>query len=180
MAPSPLQLQELIRRTARRDKNAFAALYTAAAPKLFGVALRIVGRRAVAEEILQETFILAWQRAAGFDPRRGSAMGWLAAILRHSAIDHLRRQGSRPEGHAVPEEVLLGLAAADTADRDLDLRALRRCLDELDEQPRQAVLLAYAYGLTREELAARLAVPVGTVKSWIRRSVERLKRCLET
>jgi RNA polymerase sigma-70 factor, ECF subfamily len=71
------------------------------------------------------------------------------------------------------------LIAPDSADSRAELRALQRCLDELDEQPRRAVLLAYCYGLTREELAGRLAVPVGTVKSWLRRSLERLQRCLD-
>lgn len=172
-------LEQLLRRTARRDRAAFAALYAQTAAKLFGIALRIMGQREQAEEVLQESFVAVWQRAGDFDPARGSAMGWLVTIVRHCAIDQLRRGSARPESRSAPEEALLALVSPDSTDSRAELGALQRCLDELDEAPRRAVLLAYCYGLTREELAARLAVPVGTVKSWLRRSLERLKRCLD-
>jgi RNA polymerase sigma-70 factor (ECF subfamily) len=174
--PSPLP--ELIRRTAAGDKPAFAALYQATSAKLFGVALRICGRREIAEEVLQEAFVAAWGRAWDYDPRRGSVMTWLVTIVRHCAIDQLRHQQSRPEGHSAPEELLKNFVASSRTDRHAELRALQRCLDELDPQPRKAVLLAYLYGLTRDEIAARLKVPVGTVKSSLWRSLERLQRCL--
>jgi RNA polymerase sigma-70 factor (ECF subfamily) len=176
---SPLLLQELLRKTASGDSEAFALLYKHTAGKLFGVAIRIAGQGETAEDALQECFVTVWQRAADYDPMRGAAMSWLLAILRNCIIDRLRRRGVRPEGHAAPEEALRHLAAPDSADQGAELRALRACLDELEEQPRRAVLLAYCYGLTREELAARLEVPVGTVKSWLRRSLERLQKCLE-
>jgi RNA polymerase sigma-70 factor, ECF subfamily len=172
-------LEQLLRRTARRDRAAFAALYTQTAAKLFGIALRIMRQRDLAEEVLQESFVAVWQRAEDYDPARGSAMGWLVTIVRHCAIDQLRRSNARPESRSAPEEALLALVSPDSADSRAELRALQRCLGELDEAPRHAVLLAYCYGLSRDELAARLAVPVGTVKSWLRRSLERLKRCLE-
>jgi RNA polymerase sigma-70 factor, ECF subfamily len=172
-------LQELIRRTAAGDRTAFAALYAEVSAKLFAIALRISGRREIAEEILQEAFVAIWSRAADYDPVRGAPLGWLATIVRHCAIDQLRHQRSRPEGHPAAEESLAALAAIERADSGADLRALQHCLDELDAQPRRAVVLAYLYGLTREELAARLTVPIGTVKSWIRRSLERLQRCLD-
>jgi RNA polymerase sigma-70 factor, ECF subfamily len=174
-----LPLEQLIRRTARRDRAAFAALYTQTAAKLFGIALRIMRQREPAEEVLQESFVAVWQRAEDYDPARGSAMGWLVTIVRHCAIDQLRRSAARPESRGAPEEALLTLVSPDSADSGAELGALQRCLDELDPEPRRAVLLAYCYGFTREELAARLAVPVGTVKSWLRRSLDRLKRCLE-
>lgn len=176
---SGLRLQQLIRGAARGDRAAFAALYASTAAKLFGVALRILGQREWAEEALQESFVAIWQRAGDYDPARGSATGWLATIVRHCAIDQRRRRGARPESRAAPEEALATLAAPDAADSRAQLGALQRCLDELDEQPRRAVLLAYCYGLTREELAVRVGVPVGTVKSWLRRSLERLQKCLE-
>jgi RNA polymerase sigma-70 factor (ECF subfamily) len=181
VSQSPLELQELIRGTARRDKAAFARLYAQTAPQLFGIALRIVRRREIAEEILQEAFVAAWERAADFDPQRGSAMSWLVSIVRHGAIDQLRRQAARPGRISVtdPEELLARIAGPDRADRGAEMRGLQRCLDELDDMPRRSVLLAYVYGLTRDELAEQLAVPVGTIKSWVRRSLERLKRCLE-
>lgn len=176
MAPP---LQDLIRRTASGDKRAFATLYAQTSAKLFAVALRISGRRELAEEIVQEAFVAIWARAEDYDPVRGPVMGWLVTIVRHCAIDQLRHQRSRPEGHRAPAELLDGLAGTVRADTGAELRALQHCLDELDPQPRHAVLLAYLYGLTRDELATRLAVPVGTVKSWIRRSLERLQQCLD-
>lgn len=176
---SPLLLQELLRRTAAGDAAAFAALYRETAGKLFGVAIRIAGRGEIAEDALQECFVLVWQRAADYDPVRGAAMSWLIAIVRNCTLDRLRRRARRPEGHAAAEDALSRLAAPDTTAKGAEMRALRHCLGELDDQPRQAVLLAYVYGLTREELATRLAVPVGTVKSWIRRSLDRLRRCLD-
>jgi RNA polymerase sigma-70 factor, ECF subfamily len=174
-----LPLEQLLRRTARRDRSAFAALYARTAAKLFGIALRIMRQREWAEEVLQESFVAVWQRAEDYDPARGSAMGWLVTIVRHSAIDQLRRGGARPESHSAPEEALLALVSPDSADSRVELGALQRCLDELEVEPRRAVLFAYCYGLSRDELAVRLAVPVGTVKSWLRRSLERLKRCLD-
>jgi RNA polymerase sigma-70 factor, ECF subfamily len=176
---TPLRLQQLLDGTARRDQAAFATLYALTAAKLFGVALRIMRQREPAEEVLQESFVAVWERARDYDPARGSAMGWLVTIVRHCAIDQLRRRRARPESRSAPEEAVLDLAAPDSADTNAELRGLQRCLDELEEGPRRAVLLAYCYGLTREELAARLTVPVGTVKSWLRRSLERLKRCLD-
>ncbi|HWB49907.1 MAG TPA: sigma-70 family RNA polymerase sigma factor [Stellaceae bacterium] len=179
MNESLLLLQELLRKTAAGDSAAFATLYKQTSAKLFGVAVRIAGRGEIAEDALQECFVLVWRRAREYDPQRGGVMSWLIAIARNCTIDSLRRRGARPEGHAVPEEALRQLAAPDATERGAELRALHSCLGELEEKPRQAVMLAYLYGLSREELAARLAVPVGTVKSWIRRSLDRLKRCLD-
>jgi RNA polymerase sigma factor (sigma-70 family) len=172
-------LPELISRTAAGDKTAFASLYALTSAKLFGVALRICGQAEIAEEVLQEGFVAIWARAKDYDPVRGTVLTWLTTIVRHCAIDQLRRQKSRPEGHAAPEELLENLPAASRSDTGAELRALRHCLDELDPQPRRAVLLAYFYGFTRDEIAARIAVPVGTIKSWLWRSLERLQRCLE-
>jgi RNA polymerase sigma-70 factor (ECF subfamily) len=175
------QLRELIGNVARQDRQAFTALYDATAAQLFGVALRILGRRDVAEEVLQESFVAVWERAGDYSPGRGAPMTWLTTIVRHRAIDQLRRGGSRAENRSISDEALLGLAAGEaySADRGAELGALQRCLGELEPQPRRAVLLAYIYGLTHEELAARLGAPMGTVKTWVRRSIERLKRCLE-
>lgn len=177
--PGALLLQQLLRRIARRDRAAFSALYAQSSAKLFGIALRITRSREAAEDVLQESFVAVWDRASEYDPARGSAMGWMVTIVRHCAIDQLRRRAARPEGRTAPEEVLASLAVSGGADSRAELRALQRCLDELDAAPRRAVLLAYCYGLTREELARQLAVPVGTIKSWLRRSLERLRKCLD-
>jgi RNA polymerase sigma-70 factor (ECF subfamily) len=172
------ELQALMRGVVRRDRAAFAALYDRTAPQLFGIALRILRQREEAEDVLQEAFVAVWDRAASFDPERGSVMTWLITVLRHRAIDRRRRR-AHLEDRIGSEEDLMALTAADESDRGASLAALQKCLGELEERPRRAVLLAYAYGYTHEELAQRLLTPIGTVKSWVRRSLERLKRCLD-
>jgi RNA polymerase sigma-70 factor (ECF subfamily) len=172
---------DLLRRVAAGDREAFAALYHQAAPKLFAVALRITQRRDLAEEVLQESFVAVWNQAASYDQIKGSPMIWMTTIVRHRAIDQRRRRGNLADATAGSGDALLTLVAgeADRADRGAELAALQRCLDELEAAPRQAVLLAYVHGYTHDELARRLATPIGTVKSWVRRSLERLKRCLD-
>jgi RNA polymerase sigma-70 factor, ECF subfamily len=177
--PGALLLAQHLRGIARGNRAAFLALYEQTSAKLFAVALRITRSRESAEDVLQESFVAIWQRARAFDPARGSAMGWLVTIVRHSAIDQRRRQAARPESRSAPEEALAGSAAPESADSRARLRALQLCLDELDEQPRRAVLLAYCYGLARDELALHLGAPIGTVKSWLRRSLVRLQKCLD-
>jgi RNA polymerase sigma-70 factor (ECF subfamily) len=182
MAPETAaeELQELMRGVVRRDRAAFAALYDRTAPQLFGIALRILRQREEAEDVLQEAFVAVWDRAASFDPERGSVMTWLVTVLRHRAIDRRRRR-AHLEDRLGSEEDLLALTAgaSDESDRGAGLVALQKCLAELEERPRRVVLLAYAYGYTHEELARQLSTPIGTVKSWVRRSLERLKRCLD-
>jgi len=175
-----LDLQLLMRRVVRRDRAAFAALYDRTSPQLFGVAMRILRQREEAEDVLQECFVAVWDRADTYDAQKSSVMTWLLSILRHRAIDRRRRR-AHMEDRLGSEEELLSLRASigDDADRGAGLRELYKCLQELESAPRRAVLLAYVYGYTHEELAQRLAAPTGTIKSWIRRSLDRLKRCLE-
>ncbi len=175
------QIAILIASCARGDRAALAELYRLSSPQLFGLALRMVRQRHLAEEVLQEAFLAVWRHAGGFDPARGAGFAWLAAIVRNQAIDLMRRRGREtpldpeaaaalPDPAAGPLELAAGSEAA---------RALAACLDELEDGPRRSILLAYYDGLTYEQAAARLATPVGTVKSWIRRSLLRLKGCLE-
>lgn len=177
----PAMLATLIRSCAAGDRTALARLYEATAPQLFGLALRMVRRRDLAEEIVQEAFLAAWRHAGGFDERRGSPHAWLAAILRNRAIDLLRRRGRE-----VPLDPDAAAAVPDPTPGPLDqaaageqARAIAACLDELEDGPRASILLAYYDGLTYDEAAARLGAPLGTVKSWIRRGLMRLKSCLE-
>jgi RNA polymerase sigma-70 factor, ECF subfamily len=176
-SPSP----ELLRRVAAGDRTAFAELYRLTAPKLFPVALRITQRRDLAEEVLQESFVAIWNQSASYDPVKGVPIVWMTTIVRHRAIDQRRRRANLADATAGSDDALLALVAdeRDRADRGAELAALQRCLDTLEAQPRQAILLAYLHGYTHDELARRLATPVGTVKSWIRRGLERLKRCLD-
>ncbi len=170
---------DLMRRIGQRDQVAFRALYDATASHLFAVALRIVRQRDLAEDVLQESFVSIWDRAPDYDPVRGSAMSWLVTIVRHRAIDTLRRLSVRPEGASAGDEALATMmSGADTA-AGAERRALDRCLGELDQKPREAIVYAYAFGYTHEELAAKFNTPLGTIKSWIRRSLDRLKLCLD-
>lgn len=170
----------LLRACAAGDRVALERLYRGTSPQLYGLALRIVVRRDLAEEVLQEAFLSAWRHSRSFDEQRGSALAWLAGIVRNQAIDLLRRRrevGVDPG--ALPERVDPGAGPFDLAALSEESRALKRCLDELEESPRRSVLLAYFEGLTFEEVAARMKAPIGTVKSWVRRSLMRLRSCLE-
>ena len=175
-------LPDLIARSALRDRAAFAALYQQAAPILYGLLLRLVRDRELAADLLQEGFVRIWQRAGDYQPRLGQPLTWMGSIVRHLAIDHLRRGGQRyqldldetgwnlmVDGGLSPEERL------HTEQGDA---ALARCLETLEPEPRQAVFLAYYEGLTHDLIARRLDRPLGTVKAWVRRSLQRLKACL--
>lgn len=171
------RLAGMLLSTAAGDRVAFRSLYEATAPKLFGVVLRIVRNRPVAEEVLQETYIRVWQSAERFAPGAGRPIAWLATIARNCAIDRIRSDKVE-QGRADDNAVLEGLAAPDSGDPVLR-EALTRCLDGLEEEARNCVVLAYCSGYSREELAERFGRPVGTIKTLLYRSVRLLKACLE-
>ena len=170
---------EMLLRVAEGNRAAFRNLYAAAGPKLFAICLRMMRSRDQAEDVFQEAFAKIWERSWQFDPGKGEAMAWLATVTRHCALDRLRRTpaGDVSFDEAVAEEIdartaALDLQAGDSAD-------LRRCLEGLREDYRNAVVLAYVNGLTHEELAEKLGKPVGTIKSWVRRGLEQLKECMD-
>lgn len=180
LMPEMMTTDELMSRIARGDKAALADLFAAEAGRLIAIALRIVRRRDLAEEIVQESFVAAWHRASQFDPARGSARGWLTTIVRHRALN-LLRDGSRLEFHDASVLIEMGdrsRDAADAFDALADRDALRTCLGQLDEPKRRAILLCYVTGLNHGEAAATMNVPLGTVKAWIRRGVTALQECL--
>ncbi|MFQ5971746.1 MAG: sigma-70 family RNA polymerase sigma factor [Alphaproteobacteria bacterium] len=179
--PSP-PLASLLEATAQGDRSAFAELYAETASRLLGIALRIVGQRDRAEEVLQEAFLRIWKHAGDYAPDRGSPMGWMASIVRNRAIDWRRRGNPETSIDGMPERRSWAdqdPSPLDWATASAEARRLRACLDELDTGPRNCVVMAYVEGYTHEELAALLDCPLGTVKSWIRRSLGRLKECLE-
>jgi RNA polymerase sigma-70 factor (ECF subfamily) len=171
----------LLQACAAGDRAALHSLYSVTAPQLFGLALGILRSREQAEDIVQDSFVLVWRHARSFDPGRGAAMAWLARIVRNECIDLLRRRGRE----APLDDKLIeswqdpAPGPADLAALSGDARRLRACLDELDESPRKCLLLAYYEGMTLEQVAGRLGAPLGTVKSWVRRSLVRLKGCME-
>lgn len=164
---------------ARGERFALRALYEREGRWLLGVARRIVRDAAVAEDVLQDAFLQIWQRAATFDPALGSGRGWVYTVVRHQAIKVVR--AGEPRELALEPDELAGLAehlppAAD--EPALDAASLERCLDRLDAERRACVLHAFVDGYTHEQIASRLSTPLGTIKSWIRRSLLSLRECL--
>jgi RNA polymerase sigma-70 factor (ECF subfamily) len=175
-------LDGLLVATAGGDRRAFQALYQQTSPRLYAVALRLLRRRDWAEDVLQETYIRIWSKAKLYDSSLGNPSGWLLTILRRCAFDRLRemqRAGPLAEPAALPEELPAPLSADDDPRSPTEAASIRDCVDRLELKQRRAILLAYYYGLTHEELSSHLDSPLGTVKSWIRRGLQRLKECLE-
>ena len=162
-------------------EDAVRQLYEATSAQLFGVAFRIVRRRDIAEDVLHEAYVQIWQNAARFDRNKGSAWTWIASIVRYrslDALDKLKRE--TPAGDADDEATVNSPPAPDLADAHrFEAHDLRRCLSRLETQPRACILLAYVDGYSQTEIATRVDAPLGTVKSWIRRGLIALKRCLE-
>ena len=186
------EIKTLLLRTAARDAGsaeAFQRLYDSSAPVLLGVAKRIVGRKELAEEVLQDGFANIWRAAESFDPLAARPAAWMVAIVRNRAIDvssshDFRRVDSYHDEAAEPDGALDRLfdwsaSADETEDQRRALHWLRECLARLAAVERQALVLAYGSGLSHSELAAHLRKPLGTVKSWIRRGVQNLRHCVE-
>ena len=183
MGQGPPQADEtaaLIQRCAGGDRAALRRLFEMEAPRMIGVAQRILRRRALAEEAMQDAFVQVWRRAGSFDAAMGSGRSWLYAILRNRSLNILRDESrtdltgaadahDEPSEDDDPETVLVKLGEASR---------LRACLETLEPARRQAIVLAYAQGLSHGELAGRLGLPLGTIKSWIRRSLIALRECM--
>jgi RNA polymerase sigma-70 factor (ECF subfamily) len=170
----------LMARTAARDRAAFAALYHATSAKLYGVVLRILRRRDVADEVLQEVYVQVWERAHLYAASRGSPVTWMTAIARNRALDELRRKRPVPLEDDADIESIPGEEEhpLDRIERGEALERLRQCLDRLDAERREVVLLAYRDGMSRDALGQRFARPPATIKSWLRRSLLQLRDCL--
>ncbi len=182
MNDASVELSYLLRRVSERDTAALASLYQATSPKLYGILLRILKRRDIADEVLQEVFIKVWERAADFSPERGSAIGWMAAIARNRALDEIRR--IKPASADISDETLQlrdpAMLASEAVVRDEDYRRMEYCLRALDGDKQSIVRLAYLEGWSREELAQKFGAPVATIKTWLHRSLKQLKDCLST
>lgn len=187
-------IRGLLLRAAARDEGsaaAFRRLYEASAPMLLGVALRIVGRRELAEEVLHDAYARIWRAAEGFDPFAAQPVAWMAAIVRHRAIDvRASHDVSRVDSyHAAPldadpdgslERLVDWSPGADEGvERSRAARWLRECLGRLSAPERQSLVLAYQHGLSHGELATHLRRPLGSVKSWLRRGMANLRACVE-
>ncbi len=177
------EVARLLAASARQDRRAFQRLYELTSSQLLACLVRILRNRALAEEALQEVYVQIWHRAAQFRRERGNSWAWLIAIARYRAIDLQRRErrlaGSGAKGledvagDEEPHEALMALGRSAAV-------ALDGCLAALQSRQRDCILLCYQGGLTHAEVAARIGEPLGSVKSWIRRGLTALRRCLET
>ncbi len=182
-AESDAEIARLLGACARQDRQAFQRLYDLSSSQLFGCLVRILRNRALAEEALQEVFVQVWRRASDFQRDRGSSWAWLIAITRYRAIDLQRRErrlaGDGADGideiagdeESHDELMSLGHRAAATLDR---------CFEALQPRQRDCILLSYQGGLSHAEVAEQISEPLGSVKSWIRRGLTALRRCLES
>ena len=181
----PQQLRNWLAATARKDGTAFRALYDATSPKLFGFVLRILNKRELAEDVIQESFVSIWNNAAGYDPALAAPMTWMTTIVRNKAFDALRRQDGAVELDAdhFDKDVMNALESNDLTPLEAlqlsaDAKALAHCMSRLENLHRQAIALAYFHDLSHSEVATQLRQPLGTIKTWVRRSLERLRNCL--
>ncbi|TAK47045.1 MAG: sigma-70 family RNA polymerase sigma factor [Xanthobacteraceae bacterium] len=174
------ELVWLIAAVAKGDQTAFERLYAATRAKLYGVVLRILRRKDLAEEVIQDVYVKVWSNAGHFNPAIASPITWMVAIARNRAIDLTRKRGEIP----LDEESAAMDVAADTPDplaereRSDELKRLLDCLERLDPERKNMMMLAYYNGWSREQLAQKLERPINTVKTWLRRSLIEVRECL--
>jgi RNA polymerase sigma-70 factor (ECF subfamily) len=174
--------EALLQACAKGDQTALHSLYTGTAPQLFGLALRILRRRELAEEVVQDSFLVVWRNAHTFDPNRGAAMAWLARIVRNRCIDVIRqrwREAPLDDASSIEDWEDPVSSPADLAELSHDARRLQECISELEEFPRKVLRMVYYKGMTYQEAAIRVGVPLGTAKSSVWRSLVRLRGCME-
>ncbi len=177
--PAETETTRLLRSCATGDQAAFRRLYELQSPRLYGLALRLLQQPGLASDAVHDAFVQVWRRAARFDPSRNAGEAWLASLLRYRAIDILRRRSREQYGIEQRDEADDAPDAFDRLAERADTESLHRCLQELEETQRRAIVLAFLDGLSHVELASRLRSPLGTVKSWVRRGLLGLRRCLE-
>ncbi|MCA1335277.1 sigma-70 family RNA polymerase sigma factor [Pseudooceanicola marinus] len=172
-------IEELIGQVAEGDRAAFQRLYALTSAKLFGVSLRILGRRAEAEEALQDSFVKIWRHADRYRATGYSPMTWLITIARNTAIDRLRARRARGEDLSEAEDLASSAPGPEAQAIASDERArLTACLEELEPDRAEAVRGAYLMGHSYKELAEAHEVPLNTMRTWLRRSLLKLKECL--
>ncbi len=177
-----LQLAELLAQCSLKNHNSFNRLYKLTAAKLYGVALRILRRQDWAEEVLQECYVNIWNHAGDYAMAKSAPLTWMTSVVRNRCLDWLRR----PRTEATGEQYDVAVEAwQDDAPGPMEqlmasteAAALARCLQQLEAKQRQSIMLAFFNGLSHSELASHMKLPLGTVKTWVRRGLERLKGCL--
>jgi RNA polymerase sigma-70 factor (ECF subfamily) len=176
------ELEQLIGACAAHDRQALRSLYDLIAGQMLGCMVRILKRRALAEEALQDVFVSIWQRAAQFESGRGRARTWLMSIARHRAIDVLRSERAdlyhEADVDQIPEPA--AEAAGDWSSAGRSAAALARCFEALSGEQRRGIELAFINGYSHSDISRVTGEPLGTIKSWIRRGLASLRQCLET
>ncbi len=172
------QTADLLGRCGRGDADAFRRLYESQSSRLYGIAMRITRNQALASDAVHDAMLQVWRNAARYDPERGNADGWLISLVRYRALDIARRQGRETTGVELPDQADESPDVLSRLMSDQDAIALRRCLEEVPPARRRLVELAFIQGMSQSEIAARLAQPLGTVKSSIRRALLVLRACL--
>lgn len=171
----------LLSATAQGDRLAFANLYRQTAGQLYAISLQMLRRRDLAEEAVQEAYVRIWHNAGDYQQEKGTVLTWMISIVRYRALDMLRAAKSRRE---TGDELLEEAEDDRTPERELyqqrDRVHIDRCMERLEDAQRNAIELAYFRGLTHMEVCEQMETPLGTIKTWIRRGLERLKRCLES
>jgi RNA polymerase sigma-70 factor, ECF subfamily len=176
--PPEIELAQLLQRCAAQDAAAFRTLYDKTAPILFARLLRMLRRRSVAEEVLQDVYVRIWQRAAQFEAHRGRALAWMVTIARYGAIDLMRRERMTLVSDASLAEIADesgGDATGIEKPNNFD-----HCIGLLNENTRRCLTLAFVEGRSHDEIAQLTVNPLGSVKSWIRRGLLALKECLSS
>lgn len=177
------RLESLLSRCALRDERALEELYRTVATQLYGLLVRMLHSRSVAEEALQDVMVKVWERADQYVAYRGRAMAWLTSIARYRAIDLLRAQHRDAPLEEAPEAALVdesSTAANDSMASDKLQHNLSDCLARLNQEQQKCIALAYVDGYSHDQIARALDAPLGTVKSWVRRGLLSLKRCMES
>jgi RNA polymerase sigma-70 factor (ECF subfamily) len=177
---TPAELVEWLNAVSQGDRAAFERLYGATRAKLYGVVLRILRRRELADEVMQEVYLKIWSSAGQFNPGLASPITWMVTIARNRAIDIVRKRREvsieeEPEAMDVAAELPNPLARRELTE---EVRRLMDCIERLEPERQALVLLAYRNGWSREQLAAKLGKPVNTIKTWLRRSLLEIRECL--
>lgn len=180
-----LQLIALIDRVALRDANALRQLYDATSSKLYAVAMRVVSNTEHAEDVLQDAYLNIWRIAGDYRASLSPPMAWMGVVVRSRALDFLRKRKAERAlgGTSIDDEYGDALSADEPGPMDTSIAseqawALHECLRKIEAKPREVLTLAYFRDLSHGELAAQLKLPLGTVKTWIRRSLEQLRSCM--
>jgi RNA polymerase sigma-70 factor (ECF subfamily) len=174
--PPEIELAQLLQRCAARDSAAFRSLYDKTSPILFARLLRMLRRRSVAEEALQDVYVRIWERAAQFEAHRGRALAWMVTIARYCAIDLMRRERMT----LVTDDALDDIPDESTADAIEKPNNFEHCIGQLTDNTRTCLTLAFVEGRSHDEIARLTTNPLGSVKSWIRRGLLSLKECLSS